>query len=54
VSDQPGAAAGPPGGAVGELEMLTRGLIGITRQSLEALGGAVSLPRFRLLLPAAG
>ena len=38
---------------VADLEMLTRALIGITLQSLEALGGEVSLPQFRLLLAAA-
>ena len=32
--------------------MLTRALVGITLQSLDALGGAVSLPQFRLLLAA--
>ena len=34
------------------LEMLTRALVGITLQSLEVLGGEVSLPQFRLLLAA--
>lgn len=37
---------------VADLEMLTRSLIGITLQSLEVLGGEVSLPQFRLLLAA--
>ena len=41
------------GGEVAELEMLTRALIGITLQSLEVLGGEVSMPQFRLLLAAA-
>jgi hypothetical protein len=41
------------GEQVAELEMVTRALVGITRQSLEVLGGAVSLPQFRLLLVAA-
>lgn len=41
------------GGEVGELEMLTRALVGITLESLEVLGGEVSLPQFRLLLAAA-
>ena len=40
------------GGEVAELEMLTRALIGITLESLEVLGGQVSLPQFRLLLAA--
>jgi DNA-binding MarR family transcriptional regulator len=40
------------GGEVAELEMLTRSLVGITLQSLEVLGGEVSLPQFRLLLAA--
>jgi hypothetical protein len=40
------------GGEVAELEMLTRALIGITLESLEVLGGEVSLPQFRLLLAA--
>jgi DNA-binding MarR family transcriptional regulator len=40
------------GGEVAELEMMTRALIGITLQSLEVLGHAVSLPQFRLLLAA--
>jgi DNA-binding MarR family transcriptional regulator len=39
---------------VAELETLTRALIGITLQSLEVLGGQVSLPQFRLLLAASG
>ncbi len=34
--------------------MLTRTLVGITLQSLEVLGGSVSLPQFRLLLTASG
>jgi DNA-binding MarR family transcriptional regulator len=41
------------GGEVRELEMLTRALVGITLESLEVLGGEVSLPQFRLLLAAA-
>ena len=40
------------GGEVAELEMLTRALVGITLESLEVLGGEVSLPQFRLLLAA--
>lgn len=46
-----GTGAGPDG-EVAELEMLTRALIGISLQSLEVLGGEVSLPQFRLLLAA--
>ncbi|MGH3206340.1 MAG: MarR family transcriptional regulator [Trebonia sp.] len=46
------AAAVVDGGEVAELEMLTRALIGITLESLEVLGGEVSLPQFRLLLAA--
>ena len=46
-----GTAAGPDD-EVAELEMLTRALVGISLQSLEVLGGAVSLPQFRLLLAA--
>jgi DNA-binding MarR family transcriptional regulator len=40
------------GSEVADLEMLTRALVGITLQSLEVLGGQVSLPQFRLLLAA--
>jgi DNA-binding MarR family transcriptional regulator len=40
-------------GEVADLEMLTRALVGITLQSMEVLGGEVSLPQFRLLLTAA-
>jgi DNA-binding MarR family transcriptional regulator len=39
-------------GEVADLEMLTRALVGITLQSVEVLGGEVSLPQFRLLLAA--
>src|ERR1700733_338815 len=46
------AAAVVDGGEVAELEMLTRALVGITLESLEVLGGEVSLPQFRLLLAA--
>jgi len=46
------AEAGGSDGEVAELEMLTRALVGITLQSLEVLGGEVSLPQFRLLLAA--
>jgi len=47
------AGAGPvDGGQVQDLETLTRALVGITLQSLEVLGGQVSLPQFRLLLVA--
>ncbi|HEX8007199.1 MAG TPA: MarR family transcriptional regulator [Trebonia sp.] len=35
---------------VAALELMTRALVGVTLQSLQALGGAVSLPQFRLLL----
>lgn len=49
VTDVPSAVDGDD---VAELEMLTRALIGITLQSLEALGDQVSLPQFRLLLAA--
>jgi DNA-binding MarR family transcriptional regulator len=59
VTEVPGAggngaaeAAVIDGGAVAELEMLTRVLVGITLESLEVLGGDVSLPQFRLLLAA--
>jgi DNA-binding MarR family transcriptional regulator len=45
-------AAAIDGGEVAELEMLTRALVGITLESLEVLGGKVSLPQFRLLLAA--
>jgi DNA-binding MarR family transcriptional regulator len=45
-------AAGGDGGEVAELEMLTRALVGITLESLEVLGGEVTLPQFRLLLAA--
>ena len=38
------AAAVVDGGEVAELEMLTRALVGITLESLEVLGGEVSLP----------
>jgi DNA-binding MarR family transcriptional regulator len=47
------AVAVADGGEVAELEMLTRALVGITLESLEVLGGEVSLPQFRLLLAAA-
>ena len=47
-----GAEAAVVDGDVAELELLTRSLIGITLESLEVLGGAVSLPQFRLLLAA--
>jgi DNA-binding MarR family transcriptional regulator len=40
------------GSEVADLEMLTRALVGITLQSLEVLGGEVSLPQFRVLLTA--
>jgi len=50
VTEVPGAVV--DGGEVAQLEMLTRSLIGITLQSLEVLGDAVSLPQFRLLLAA--
>lgn len=46
-----GIATGPDD-EVAELELLTRALIGISLQSLEVLGGQVSLPQFRLLLAA--
>src|ERR1700761_82388 len=44
--------AGDHDSEVAGLEMLTRALVGITLQSLEVLGGEVSLPQFRLLLAA--
>jgi DNA-binding MarR family transcriptional regulator len=57
ASGADGSAAGDAalvdGGEVADLELLTRALIGITLQSLEVLGGEVSLPQFRLLLAAA-
>ena len=55
MTDAPGPDATllVDGGEVAELEMLTRALIGITLQSLEVLGGEVSMPQFRLLLAAA-
>jgi DNA-binding MarR family transcriptional regulator len=49
VTEVPGAVGGDE---VAELEMMTRALIGITLQSLEVLGGEVSLPQFRVLLTA--
>jgi DNA-binding MarR family transcriptional regulator len=52
VGGAAGDAALIDGGEVAELELLTRALIGITLQSLEVLGGEVSLPQFRLLLAA--
>lgn len=64
MTDVPDARAGGPaggaplngglvdGGEVADVEMLTRALVGITLQSLEVLGGQVSLPQFRLLLAA--
>jgi DNA-binding MarR family transcriptional regulator len=53
VSSADGArTAGDHEDEVAELEMLTRALVGITLQSLEVLGGEVSLPQFRLLLAA--
>lgn len=58
-ADAGGPAGGAPlngglvdGGEVADVEMLTRALVGITLQSLEVLGGQVSLPQFRLLLAA--
>lgn len=39
-----------PRADVAAFEQLTRALVGITLQSLDALGGAVSVPQFRLLL----
>jgi DNA-binding MarR family transcriptional regulator len=39
---------------VAALELMTRALVGITLQSLEELGGQVSLPQFRLLLILSG
>jgi DNA-binding MarR family transcriptional regulator len=47
-----GAAEVVDGAEVAELEMLTRALVGITLESLEVLGGEVTLPQFRLLLAA--
>ena len=44
--------AGSGAAEVGDLEQLTRALVGITLQSLEVLGEEVSLPQFRLLLVA--
>jgi hypothetical protein len=53
VSGADGAGtAGDHDSEVAGLEMLTRALVGITLQSLEVLGGEVSLPQFRLLLAA--
>jgi DNA-binding MarR family transcriptional regulator len=45
-----------PGGTgeVAALELMTRALVGLTVHSLEALGGEVTLPQFRLLLIASG
>ena len=45
-------AADTDAAEVAELEMLTRALVGITLESLEVLGGEVTLPQFRLLLAA--
>lgn len=52
MTDVTGAAGSVDSGEVHDLEMLTRALVGITLQSLEVLGGEVSLPQFRLLLVA--
>jgi len=52
VTEAAGAAGAVDGAGVADLESLTRALVGITLQSLEVLGGEVSLPQFRLLLAA--
>jgi DNA-binding MarR family transcriptional regulator len=39
---------------ISAMELMTRALVGITLQSLEALDGQVSMPQFRLLLVASG
>ena len=52
MTDVTAAAGSVDSGEVHDLEMLTRALVGITLQSLEVLGGEVSLPQFRLLLVA--
>jgi len=39
-----------PRADVASFELLTRALVGITLESLEELGGAVSMPQFRVLL----
>jgi DNA-binding MarR family transcriptional regulator len=53
VTGAPHAAPGTvDGGEVADLETLTRALVGITLQSMEALGGEVTVPQFRLLLTA--
>jgi DNA-binding MarR family transcriptional regulator len=41
-------------GAVAALELMTRALVGLTLQSLQVLGGEVSVPQFRLLLVLSG
>ncbi|MBO0819628.1 MAG: MarR family transcriptional regulator [Nocardiopsaceae bacterium] len=54
MKDLERAGAGERAGDVAALELMTRALVGLTLHSLEALGGEVSLPQFRLLLIAAG
>jgi DNA-binding MarR family transcriptional regulator len=54
VNDIAGEESGGQAGAVAALELMTRALVGITLQSLEVLGGEVSLPQFRLLLILSG
>jgi DNA-binding MarR family transcriptional regulator len=39
---------------VAALELMTRALIGVTMRSVEALGGEVSMPQFRMLLVLSG
>ena len=39
---------------VAALELMTRAVVGLTMQSVEVLGGEVSLPQFRLLLVLSG
>jgi DNA-binding MarR family transcriptional regulator len=41
-------------GAVAALELMTRALVGLTLQSLQVLGGEVSVPQFRMLLVLSG
>jgi DNA-binding MarR family transcriptional regulator len=54
VNDFADTGADDQTGEVAALELMTRALVGITLHSLEALGGEVSLPQFRLLLITAG
>jgi len=52
VNDLPARTA--EADAVAALELMTRALVGLTLQSLQALDGEVSVPQFRLLLVLSG